>query len=109
MFDSKRPDMAAQLSAKTLEEVEENPAPAGFYLGQVVPQSSTHEHNTDLSVTNLQPQRESHRTKNVPWIFRTELCSVVRGAKNLRFGLQREKREKNIKFILGEKTTHIQR
>lgn len=46
--------------ARTLEKEEENPAPARFYLGQVVPQSSPHEHNTDLSVTNLQPQRESH-------------------------------------------------
>lgn len=56
-------------SAKTLKQAEENPAPARFYLGQVVPQSSPHEHNTDLSVTNLQPQRESHRTKMCPGFF----------------------------------------
>lgn len=69
MFDSRRPDVAAQVSAKTLEQAEENPAPSRFYLGQVVPQSSPHEHNTDLSVTNLQPQRESHQTKTCPGFF----------------------------------------
>lgn len=42
------------------KQEEENPAPVRFYLGQVVAHSSPHDHNTDLSVTNLQPQRESH-------------------------------------------------
>lgn len=52
-------------SCKDFRTNEGNPAPALCYLGQVVLQSSLHEHNTDLSVTNLQPQKESHWTKCV--------------------------------------------
>lgn len=52
--------MASCGPARTLKQEEENSAPVCFYLGKVVPQGSLHDHNTDVSVTNLQPQRESH-------------------------------------------------
>lgn len=96
--------MDAQACAKTNGG---NPAPALCYLGQVVLQSSLHEHNTDLSVTNLQPLKKKVIEQNVSWIFHSEQCCLVRAAKKATFGIRKEK--KSFFGEGGEKEMHINR
>lgn len=81
-----------------------NPAPALCYLGQVVLQSSLHEHNTDLSVTNLQPLKESHWTKRV---LDFSQWAVSSGQGSQKYNFWHKKRKKIL--LGGKKEKHINR
>lgn len=82
-----------------------NPAPALCYLGQVVLQSSLHEHNTDLSVTNVQPLKKKKVKKN--WTKRVldfSQWAVLSGQGSQKCNFWHKKRKK-ILFLGGKKET----